>query len=155
MPLFEDKFTVNTSQEEIWRFLMDVERLGRCVPGCEQVQAMDDTTFKARMKVKVGPFSTTQNVTMVLTQLDPPNRLAAQGQGEDSRMATKVNVKATLELSPVNNAETQIKYAINVTILGRLGMVGEPVMRAKAREMCGEFARRLKAAIEQGGQVWH
>lgn len=151
MPLFEDKFTVNTPQEEVWRFLMDVQRLGGCIPGCEQVQAMDDTTFKTRMKVKVGPFSTTQNVTMLLTQLDPPHRLAAQGQGEDSHMATKVNVKATLELLPVDNAQTQIKYVIDVAVLGRLGMVGEPVMKAKAREMCGEFAQKLKAAIEQGG----
>ena len=73
MPVFEESVTIDALQERVWDFLMDPERLAGCIPGCQEVQAIDDTTFKVRIKVKVGPFSTTQTATMRLTELDPPH----------------------------------------------------------------------------------
>ncbi|MEE9198350.1 MAG: carbon monoxide dehydrogenase subunit G [Dehalococcoidia bacterium] len=150
MPLFKEAFTVGVAQQEVWEFLMDVERMAACIPGCEEVQAIDDTTFKTRIKVKVGPFSTTQTATMRLTEVDPPRHLASEGQGDDPRMGSKVNMKATLDLTPLGQSETRVDYTIDVKVLGRLGMLGEAVMRVKAREMSDQFASNLKSAIEQG-----
>ena len=153
MPVFEESVTIDALQERVWGFLMDPERLAGCIPGCQEVQAIDDTTFKVRIKVKVGPFSTTQTATMRLTELDPPNHLVAKGQGDDPRMASKVVMKTRLALSPQDVGKTRLDYTIDVKLLGRLGMLGEAVMRAKAREMSAQFAKNLKAAIEQDQAV--
>ena len=153
MPVFEESVTIDALQERVWDFLMDPERLAGCIPGCQEVQAIDDTTFKVRIKVKVGPFSTTQTATMRLTEMDPPHHLVAEGQGDDPRMASKVVMKTRLDLSPLDDGKTRLDYTIDVKLLGRLGMLGEAVMRAKAREMSAQFARNLKSAIEQDQAV--
>jgi hypothetical protein len=36
-----------------------------------------------------------------------------------------------------------------VKVLGRLGSVGDAVMKVKARELAGLFAARVRAAIER------
>lgn len=150
MPVFKETFSVGAPPEEVWRFLMDVERLGACIPGCQEVQAVDDSTFKAEIKVKVGPFSTTQSAIMRLTELDPPHHLAAEGQGDDPRMGSKVNIKAVLDIEAAGESESRVEYSIDIRVLGRLGMLGDAVMRAKAKETSDQFARNIKSAIEKG-----
>ena len=129
---------------------MDVERLGACIPGCERVQALDESTFKTRIKVRVGPFSTTQDVTIRLTELEAPSRLASEGQGDDPRMGSKISLKTTLDLHPVGESATRVDYVIDLKVLGRLGMLGDAVMKRKARESSGEFAENVRSAIEGG-----
>ena len=68
-------------------------------------------------------------------------------------MASKVVMKTRLDLSPLDDGKTRLDYTIDVKLLGRLGMLGEAVMRAKAREMSAQFARNLKSAVEQDQAV--
>ena len=150
MPEFKGTFNVAAPQEEVWKLLLDVQRLASSIPGCEHVEQIDDSTFKVRIKVKVGPISTTQNATLRLTELDPPHHLASEGQGDDRRLGSKVDLKASVDLRSLGDSETQVDYAINVKVLGRLGMLGDAVMRKKAKEVSDEFAQKLKASIEEG-----
>ena len=52
-----------------------------------------------------------------------------------------------LELSEAGPNQTDIRYAANVGLTGKLGGLGEPVFRAKSAEVAREFAANLKAAI--------
>ena len=45
--------------------------------------------------------------------------------------------------------ETKIAYAVDATLTGKLGSLGQPVLRAKSREMEKQFAARLQAAFDQ------
>jgi carbon monoxide dehydrogenase subunit G len=47
--------------------------------------------------------------------------------------------------------ETKIAYAIDATLTGKLGSLGQPVLRSKAREMEKQFAARLAAAFSPSG----
>jgi len=42
-----------------------------------------------------------------------------------------------------------IAYAVDAALTGKLGSLGQPVLRSKAREMEKQFAARLAAAFEQ------
>jgi carbon monoxide dehydrogenase subunit G len=43
--------------------------------------------------------------------------------------------------------ETVIDYAVDSSLTGKLGSLGQPVLRAKAKEMERQFAARLQAAF--------
>jgi uncharacterized protein len=45
--------------------------------------------------------------------------------------------------------ETKIEYEIEASLTGKLGSLGQPVLRSKAKEMERQFASRLRAAFEQ------
>src|SRR5262245_59466023 len=57
MPHFEERFIVNASPETVWAFLLDPERLAPCIPGCEDLEVVDDHTYRLRLTVKVGFLS--------------------------------------------------------------------------------------------------
>ena len=43
--------------------------------------------------------------------------------------------------------ETKIDYAVDAALTGKLGSLGQPVLRSKAKEMERQFAARLAAAF--------
>ena len=75
-------------------------------------------------------------------------RLVSEGRGEDSRLGSRVEVRTQLELSPAGEGATAVSYASDVTVLGRLGSIGDAVMKVKARELAGLFAQKVTAALE-------
>ena len=150
MPVIEERFEVAAAPEVVWAFLLDPVRLAPCLPGCEDLKVMDERTYRVRLTVKVGFLSTTQELRMTIVEAEPPRRLVAEGRGEDTRLGSQVDVRNTLELSPSGAGATTVSYRSEVKVLGRLGSVGDAVMKVKARELAGQFAGRVRAAIERG-----
>lgn len=150
MPHFEERFTVSAPPDTVWAFLLDPKRLAPCIPGCDELEVVDERTYRLRLTVKVGFLSTRQDVRMEILEADPPRRLVSEGRGEDSRLGSRVEVRTQMELSPVGDGATAVAYASDVTVLGRLGSIGDAVMKVKAKELAGLFAQKVKSALEQG-----
>ena len=149
VPHFEERFTVNASPDTVWAFLLDPKRLAPCIPGCDELVVVDERTYRLRLTVKVGFLSTRQDVRMEIVEADPPRRLVSEGRGEDSRLGSRVDVRTRMELSPVGDGATAVAYASDVAVLGRLGSIGDAVMKVKAKELAGLFAQKVKSALEQ------
>src|SRR5262245_47647647 len=109
MPHFEERFTVNASPETVWSFLLDPKRLAPCIPGCEDLEVVDDRTYRLRLTVKVGFLSTRQDVRMEIVETDPPRRLVSEGRGEDSRLGSRIELRNTLELAPAADGATTVR----------------------------------------------
>jgi uncharacterized protein len=150
VPVIEERFEVQAMPELVWRFLLDPTRLGPCIPGAAGLEVLDEHTYRLAVTVKVGFLSTTQDVRVRVVEAEPPRRLVSEGRGEDARLASRLDVRSTLELVPAPPGATAVSYRTEVKVLGRLGTVGDAVLRAKARELAAEFARRVRAAIEGG-----
>ena len=151
MPVFEERFQVEAPAETVWEFLVDPARLAPCLPGCQALEVVDPKTYHVTLSVKVGFLSTTQDMRMTLVEMDRPRRLVAVGRGEDRRIGSQIDVRSTLELGPGSAVDTTVvHYRSEVKVLGRLGSVGDAVMKVKAAELAGEFATRVRRAIESG-----
>ena len=87
--------------------------------------------------------------TIVLTSSGTPSAPGATITGEALGLVGRVSANAELELSEAGPHQTDIRYAANVGLTGKLGGLGEPVFRAKSAEVAKDFAANLKAAIEQ------
>ena len=46
-----------------------------------------------------------------------------------------------------SGSETKVTYSVNSTLAGKLGSIGQPVLRSKAKDMEKQFAQRLRAAF--------
>jgi carbon monoxide dehydrogenase subunit G len=148
MPIFEEDFTVDAAPDAVWDFLLDPTRVAVCLPGCESVEVEGATTYRVRLTVKVGFLSTTQNLKVELVEADRPRHLVSVARGEDRKLASQVEVKNTLDLSPAS-AGTLVRYRSDVRVLGRLGSVGDAVMKVKARQLAADFAANVRKAIER------
>ncbi|MGD0234340.1 MAG: SRPBCC domain-containing protein [Syntrophorhabdales bacterium] len=146
--LIEEKFSAKAPIGKVWDFLMDPPRVASCVPGCEGVETLDENTYLTSVKAKVGPISARFKIRLTITEKEPPYRLLTAGKGEDSGMASSLVFKNEIRLNAISDAETELNYRSEVSVLGALGKFGEGIFRKKAKEVGEQFAQALKSKIE-------
>ena len=146
----EDSFTVDAPAERVWRMITAPQVVAPCVPGCEAVEATGPDSYKARVKVAVGPIKTTFDVTVEVAEERPPSFAASVTRGEEGGRASTLTAHNTLHLTPLDGGGTEVRYASEVSIFGRLGKFGLGIMKKKAKALGAEFAGAFREAVEAG-----
>ena len=144
----EEKFTVKAPREKVWAFLMNPDASGPCVPGCEKVKVIDDKTYMVTIKVKIAFISLTFNMNVQITEMNPPSHLETLATGEESSMASNIKAKNFLDLNSLSESETEISYRSEVSLFGKLGTMGQSVVKGKAKQLGKEFAEAVKSRLE-------
>ena len=143
-----DQFVVSATPEAVWDLLWDLPRVAMCLPGCEKVEAIDDTTYKARIVQKVGPFSVAMDLDLTVDEVVDGQRVLLSGSGKD-RMGNRLKLtKLSMELDG-SGPSTKVAYAIDFNLFGRLASLGSSVIKRKAEAMRVEFTKRLVEELER------
>ena len=146
--IIEGKLTVRAPIQELWDMLLDPETLGSCLPGAEKLEKIDEKTYDAVVKQKVGPIKVTLKFRNVLTELQPPHRLVLEGEGEDITKHGHMKQKTVVELSEIGDGNVDVSYKSDVAIVGKLAMFGDRVMKSKAKEVEKEFTQNLQEKLK-------
>src|SRR5215210_3458183 len=95
----ENEFTVNTSIDEAWKALNDLERVTPCLPGAQLTAEVGDE-YEGTMTVKMGPVTQKYNGTvkiedagvhvLVETDMQLTGRVAQFGRGMHKEVASKI-----------------------------------------------------------------
>lgn len=142
----KDSFAVRASIEDVWNFLLDLERVGECMPGVESLEAVDDTTYKGNLKVKIGPISAAFKGTARLVEIDEPHRLVADIVGDDKAGASSVKATFSATLEKIEEG-VRVVYEVDVSIRGRLGQFGLTVVHGTAKKMTAQFVECLQEKL--------
>lgn len=145
--LIEQTFNVQAPIQRLWDFLIDVERIGPCVPGVKKVEAIDARTYHGSLEVKVGPIAARFGGKVTLIEIVPPHRLVAKAEGLDSRSSSLVSVTFTSVLTALDDARTQVSYQMDVAVRGPLGQFGQGVMREIVKSTTLQFATCVEARL--------
>jgi hypothetical protein len=140
-------FRVRAAPARVWDVLLDPSALLASMPGCEAIERVSDTVYRARLRVKVSYITLSAATETVITAIDPPRRLESTTRGEDASLASSLRVDSRLTLHP-DGETTEVRYDMDISLWGRLGALGEAVFRGKATELGAEFGRRLAARLE-------
>ena len=147
--LIEHRITVPAPPERVWAFMMDIPAVSRCVPGVDGVARIDDTTYSGLMSVRVGPIQIRLDGRVILAERDEPARQARMDlQAADKRVNGAVNAKMRMQLSSVAGGDkTDVQIHTDANVMGKLGELGQAVIRKKADRIVQEFANNLSAAV--------
>jgi len=148
--LMEGKFTLKAPIRRVWGMLLEPETLLACIPGAERIARLDEKTYDCVVKQKVGPISVKFKFKSVLTKVDPPVHLEMEGEGEDVMKAGHFIQKSAVNLRENGLDEVEVSYRSDVTIVGKLAMFGDRIMRAKAKKVEEEFTRALQERLVSG-----
>jgi len=143
----KDSFIINAPQDKVWEFLFDIPKLSECVPGIEDVEVVDDKTYRGKLVVKVGPIKSSFNGAVILKEVDAPNRIAGTVEGEDKSSASSVMASFTGTLNTVDGG-TEAAFEVEANLRGRLAQFGGPVITATAKKLTAEFAKNLRERLE-------
>ncbi len=145
----EGAVAVDAEQSVAFDFVSDPARLARCVPGCRDPQEISPGRYAAVIRNKVAFITLDFKVIVEIVKTEPPNVIEAKISGDAVGHSGRVTANAALRLETAAEGGTQIHYSTDVSLMGKLGGMGESVFRAKSAELAREFAANLKAAIEQ------
>jgi carbon monoxide dehydrogenase subunit G len=144
---FEGNLLIAKPVERVWEFLWDVERLSRCIPGCQSVKTLKEREkYELTVKDNVGPISVQFDMLADVKKLDPLKRIEIAMEGKDFK-AGGMRQTMALALNPRGN-ETEIIFETDISVFGRLGTLGYPFVKKKAESVIKEFGENVKGALE-------
>jgi uncharacterized protein len=143
-----EKFTIKAPIQQVWHFIMNAKQMGSCIPGCENVEAVDERNYVATIRAGVGPIKVRFKINTLLTQIDEPNHIRMEQKGEDLGKAGSFSQSSDVYLREASKSETEVSFSANVTVVGRIALFGDRIMRAQAKKIGEEFKHALKEKIE-------
>jgi hypothetical protein len=144
---FTQECVVPLERERLWNFLMDVPRVAHCVPGVESIEAADPGGYKGSLRVQVGPIRLLLQGTMTVEEQDRSAwRARMRADANDRRVGGGVRARLSLTLAPAD-AGTRLHIETDLTVLGKIGEFGQPIIKKKADTLLEEFTRNLRAAL--------
>ena len=144
---YQGKVSLQATAETVWDVVLDIEQFADCMPGMQDLVKIDDRTFEGGMSAKVGPVAGDIRFRSQIVDVDPHKRLTAHVEGEDSLTKSTMTSDITMTLSPDGSA-TELAYVAEVNIKGRLGIVGDMILRATGVQVIDEFFNRLRKKVE-------
>lgn len=147
---FQGNLLIARPVEKVWEFLWDIERLSRCIPGCESVKTIKEREkYELKVKDSVGPITVHLDLLADVKKLEPLKCIEVVMEGKDFK-AGGVRQTMALALASKGN-DTEIGFETDVNVFGRLGTLGYPFVKKKAETVIKEFGEKIKNAIEAKG----
>ena len=145
---FQQKAIIPVGREPLWEFLMDVPKVAKSLPGVESVKQLDETTYEGTLKVRVGPIGLNLTGKIFLEERDKQNwKAALRAEAADRMAAGAVRGKTSMKLRELSAKETEMEMETDVSILGKIGEFGQPIIRKKADQMLSQFVDNIKKQL--------
>jgi len=144
---FDNSFTVDAPIDEVWKAMLDLERVAPCVPGARVVDKTGDNAYKVAIKVKVGPVSMTYNGTVDIVEADDAaHKAVMRARAKESRGQGTANATVTMDLDE-QGGKTQGSIHSDVAISGRVASMGRSVMAEVSSNLIDTFSKNLAAML--------
>ncbi|MCR9177347.1 MAG: carbon monoxide dehydrogenase subunit G [Alphaproteobacteria bacterium] len=135
--------TIPAPRETVWEALNDPEVLKQCIPGCEEVNKTSDTSFDAKVSVKVGPVKAKFGGAVTLSDIDPPKGYTISGEGKGGAAGfAKGGAKVSLEEAD-GGAATDLSYEVSASVGGKLAQIGARLIDSTAKKYANDFFTRF------------
>ena len=143
---FTGEITVKAPRAAVFEALRDARFFASCVDGVRDLAEVAPDRYSALFETKVAYMKFTFKVMVEVTRADAPREIEAKVEGTPLGVVGRMVATSVTSLSEAGDG-TRIDYAVEATLTGKLGSLGQPVLRSKAREMEKQFAARLAAAF--------
>ncbi len=144
---FEHVVRLPVTKSAAWSRVMDIPEIAKCVPGVDGVTPTGPDRYHGAVKVAVGPIRLTLEGDVVVTKRDEPAGEAAM-RLEASDKGIGGTVRADLHMTLTDNgAGSELRMVTEATLAGRIGDLGQPIVKRKADQVVSEFARCLERTL--------
>ena len=145
----EIRSVVPASRDATWALVMDIPKAASCIPGIKEVTPDGEGRYQAVLQARVGPMGMNLSGTITILSQDAETGEASfLVEANDRRVGGGVKTGMTMRLTAHSPNETELEIVSDTTFMGRLGELGQPIIRRKARNTLEEFSRNLSKLLE-------
>ena len=152
----EGSASVNAAPEQVWAMLLDPDTLKAVIPGCQSVEKVSDTHFRADVTLGIGPVTGRYRADVRLSNLDPPRAVTLGGSANGALGFGSGEGRITLE--PDGKGGTKMHYVYDAAIGGKVASIGGRLLDGATRVIIGQFfaalAREAGGATQSEGLSW-
>lgn len=132
----------------MFAYLLDVNRVVMCVPGAELTEVVDQTTYKGKVKIKVGPITVAYSGTARIANRNEAERSATlQAEGRETTGPGSARATAQMKVEPGDGGSV-VKIVTDYSVAGRVAQFGRGVMEDVSRRLVNDMAACIKANVE-------
>jgi uncharacterized protein len=151
--LIENAFTVSAPADDLWSFLLDVERIAPCMPGAELTEVVDERNWKGKMHMKFGPVAMSFAGTVSMESRDDEvHRVVLRAKGTEQKGKGAADASVTSWLEPGPGADqTTVKMQAEITLVGAAAQMSRGLLPEISKKLTQQFADCLEAAMSARG----
>ena len=153
---FDESVEIPLPVNEAWKLLLDIPQIAPCLPGAELTGIENDTTFKGKVSVRLGPVALAFSGLATIEEIDATNhRARIKAQGIDSKGRGGANAVIGFALLP-SASGTTVSVHTDLTLSGSVAQYGRAtgLIREVAAQLTNQFADALKAKLTSEGQLY-
>jgi len=143
---FTGEVIVKAPREAVYKAVRDARFFASCVEGVQDLQETAPDTYAAIFATKVAYMNFKFKVKVQVVHAEEPREIEAKVEGTPLGIVGRLTATSLTRLDEAGD-ETKISYDVEAALTGKLGSLGQPVLRSKAKDMERQFAARLAAAF--------
>ena len=131
--------------DKVWEALIDPVSLAGCIPGCQDMEAINKDEYKANLTVGVGPVRGRYTATITVRDKTPFEafRLGVEGTGA----VGFVSGEATITLTE-RDGKTSVSVDSDAQVGGTVARVGQRLMDSVGKMMMDNFFGCLRESVK-------
>jgi hypothetical protein len=144
----QNEFTVPAPVSQVWKTLLDVERIAPCLPGAT-VDRHEGDEVAGRVNVKVGPITASYAGTAkFVTKDESEHRFVLQASGRETRGSGSAAATVEARMSEQESG-THVTVGTSLQISGKQAQFGRGVMADVAGKLTDQFAACLAQRVRE------
>ncbi len=139
---------VPASREATWALVMDIPKAASCIPGLKDITPDGEARYQATLQAKVGPMGMNlSGVITVLSQDAESGEAHFLVEANDRWVGGGVKTNMSMKVTAKSPTETELEIVADTTFMGRLGELGQPLIRRKARNTLEDFSKNFSKLL--------
>ncbi|MDQ4058571.1 MAG: SRPBCC family protein [Actinomycetota bacterium] len=141
----ENSFEVPAPTETVWDYMLDIEKVVPCMPGASLTETIDDTHWKGKLTVKLGPVSLNFAGKVEMSERDDEaHRVVLQASGMEQRGKGAASATVTSNLESFEGG-TRVLVVQDLKVSGQAAQFSRGMMQDVSAKLTKKFADCLKA----------
>jgi carbon monoxide dehydrogenase subunit G len=141
------EFTIKAPRAAVFDTIRDPKSFISLVDCIRDLREIDLTHYEAMFETKIAYLNFKFKVSVEVIKLNV-DEIAARIEGTPLGVVGRLTATTSTTLTEAGD-ETRIAYSVDAALAGKLGSMGQPVMRSKAKDLEKVFVSRLRERFAQ------
>ena len=143
--LIENLFEVQAPIDRVWDYMLDVEKVVPCMPGAELTETIDETHWKGKVTVKLGPVALSFAGKVEMQERDEVgHKVVLKGSGMEQRGKGAASATVTTNLEETADG-TKVSIVQDLIVQGQAAQFSRGMMQDVTSKLTQRFADCLQA----------
>ena len=143
---FSGEIHVPAPPETVFDRLRDAQFFASCVEGVGELTEIAPDQYTAKLTTRIAYIRFEFEISVILTRAERPGVIEARIEGKPHGVVGRLSANSAAHFE-AEASGTKVRYQIDANLTGRLGSIGQPVLKSKAKEMERQFVEKLRTAF--------